>query len=189
MQPSAPDFPRFEGVDRMPMPPLEELSLDQQVAARRIATGPRGDVFGPFVPLLRSPPAMEYLQQLGAYLRFESPLPKNIFELLVLLVAREWDQGFEWTYHRPLARAAGVTEETIEAIRHGSVPPDLAAAERVAYDIVSELLAEKFVSEATYLRGIASLGARSFIDVVVTAGYYSTLAMVMNAAQTPSPRT
>ncbi|QTJ70438.1 carboxymuconolactone decarboxylase family protein (plasmid) [Rhodococcus sp. ZPP] len=171
----------------MPMPPADELSAEQQAAARRITAGPRGAVFGPFVPLLRSPQAMEHLQRLGAYLRFASPLPKKIFEMLVLLVARKWDQDFEWTYHLPLARAAGLSDESIAALSRRSTPPDLAPSEQSAYDIVVELLAHKAVSDATFDAGIELLGPQSVVDVVVTAGYYSTLAMVMNTAQTPPP--
>lgn len=183
---SLPEFPDFTELDRMPMLHSDELSNDQWAAVRRIAAGPRGDVFGPFVPLLRSPSAMEHLQQLGAYLRFESPVTNKIFEMLVLVVAIRWDQGFEWNYHLPLARAAGLSELSIEAIASRSNPPDLDSTERAAYDVVCELLTDGFVSDDTYARVTDLLGTQSFIDVVVTAGYYSTLAMVMNAARTPS---
>ncbi|MEU1981854.1 carboxymuconolactone decarboxylase family protein [Nocardia sp. NPDC019395] len=179
--------PGSDSNDRMPMPPLEELSAEQQAAAGRIATGPRGAVFGPFVPLLRSPQATEHLQQLGAYLRYESPLPRSIFEMIVLLVAREWDQDFEWTYHLPLARAAGLSDETIDALSQRLDPPDLTAAEQSAYDIVIELLTDRAVSDSTFDRGVEAFGPQAVIDVVVTAGYYTTLAMVMNMAQTPPP--
>ncbi|MBC2640893.1 MULTISPECIES: carboxymuconolactone decarboxylase family protein [unclassified Rhodococcus (in: high G+C Gram-positive bacteria)] len=182
-----PTTPGSATSDRMPMPPAEELSAEQQAAAHRVAAGPRGAVFGPFVPLLRSPQAMEHLQHLGAYLRFESPLPNKIFEMLVLLVAREWDQDFEWAYHLPLARGAGLSDEAIDALVQRSVPPDLTPAEESAYEIVLELFADKTVSDATFNRGIEMLGPQSVTDVVVTAGYYSTLAMVMNMARTPPP--
>lgn len=182
-------FPDFGARDRMPMLAADELSAEQRSAATRIAIGPRGQIFGPFVPLLRSPQAMEHLQLLGAYLRFESSLPRRIFEMLVLMIAREWNQCFEWTHHLPLARAAGLSEETITAIEQRSTLPDLTPAESAASDIVHELFTRRSVSDTTFTGAVELLGEQSVIDIVVTAGYYSTLAMVMNTAQTPPPPT
>ncbi|WP_327145421.1 carboxymuconolactone decarboxylase family protein [Nocardia sp. NBC_01327] len=174
--------------DRLPPLADHELTPQQQAAVQRISAGPRGSVFGPFVPLLRSPVAMEHLQELGAYLRFESPLPKALFEMAVLLTAHEREQEFEWNYHLPLARAAGVAETVIVAISGGTTPTGLTADESAAYRVVVESLRANRVSDATYEDAVARLGVQATIDLTVTAGYYSTLAMVMNLAQTPPPK-
>ena len=41
--------------ERLPLPANESLSDDQRKAAKALIDGPRKAVFGPFVPLLRSP--------------------------------------------------------------------------------------------------------------------------------------
>ena len=63
------------GPDRLPPLPEGSLSPAQKQAAAELATGPRGAVFGPFVPLLRSPDFLSPLQKTGEYLRFRSALP------------------------------------------------------------------------------------------------------------------
>ena len=47
--------------DRLPPLPDSELDDAQREAQARISSGPRGALFGPFVPLLRSPEAMTRL--------------------------------------------------------------------------------------------------------------------------------
>ncbi|MGK8557290.1 carboxymuconolactone decarboxylase family protein [Nocardia gipuzkoensis] len=171
--------------DRLPPLMEEELSAEQRRAVRHISSGPRGGVIGPFVPLLRSPAAMEHLQRLGAYLRFESSLPEGLFEMAVLLTARVRDQEFEWNYHAPLARQAGLSEAIVTSIARHETPSDMTAAESAVFHLVCESLHCNEVSDETYQQAVAELGIRETIDVAVTVGYYSTLAIVMNLAQTP----
>lgn len=175
------------GHDRMPPIPDADLTAAQRSAVEGLAAGPRGALFGPFVPLLRSPAAMDHLQRLGAYLRFESPLPRALFEMAVLMTARARDQEFEWVYHAPLAREAGLSTAAIEALAQGVEPADLDPLEGVAYRLVSEALQSNTIGDATYADSIAHLGEQCTIDLMVTTGYYSTLAMVMNLARTPVP--
>ncbi|WP_433678281.1 carboxymuconolactone decarboxylase family protein [Nocardia sp. CA-119907] len=172
--------------DRLPPLPDQDLSAEQRTAVQRISSGPRRGVIGPFIPLLRSPAAMEHLQGLGAYLRFESSVPRALFEMSVLLTARAHDQEFEWNYHAPLARQAGLAEAIVESIARRETPSEMSAAEAAVFYLVSESLYRNEVSEQTYRNAVDQLGIQAAIDVVVATGYYSTLAMVMNFAQTPS---
>ena len=105
--------------DRMPPIPEDKQTPQQRAAAKELASGPRGKLAGPFVPLMRSPGLLARVQKVGEYLRFESALPDRIKELAILVVARHWDQGYEWSFHLPLALKAGVTRETAEAIAAG----------------------------------------------------------------------
>lgn len=180
------DEPRTRA-DRMPLLPDSALTREQRAAVHQVSIGPRGGIFGPFVPLLRSPGAMTHLQQLGAYLRFESPLPRELFEMAILLTARFRDQEFEWTFHAPLARAAGVSEPVIDAISRGVEPTGLDARVRAAYRLIVGSLRDNEINDATYHAAVAHWGTQCVIDLVATVGYYTTLAMVMNLAQTPAP--
>ena len=55
--------------DRMPPIADADLTPDQREAANELASGPRGSVFGPVVPLLRSPELMRRVQKTGEYFR------------------------------------------------------------------------------------------------------------------------
>ena len=91
--------------DRLPPLSPDALTDAQRLAADAIVNGPRGALYGPFVPLLRSPELMECAQRMGEHLRYRSALGQRLSELVILLVAREWDQQVEWAIHAPIAVA------------------------------------------------------------------------------------
>ena len=64
------------------MPPLtdEKMSPDQKKAATELVAGPRGEVKGPFVSLIRSPEFMRRVQKVGEYIRFVCPIDKRLNE-------------------------------------------------------------------------------------------------------------
>lgn len=64
------------GAERLPLP--STLTADQQFAMDKVASGPRGELIAPFVPLLRAPELMTRLQLVGEYLRFGSGLPQHL---------------------------------------------------------------------------------------------------------------
>jgi 4-carboxymuconolactone decarboxylase len=173
--------------DRLPPLPDEELTDAQREAVARIASGPRGSLFGPFVPLLRSPEMMTRLQLVGEYIRFDSELADDLVELVILTVARHWDQEFEWGYHHPIALSKGLPESVVEAVGEGRRPADASPAVVAVWELVDELLRTRQVSDAAYEAALGAVGETGVIEAVATAGYYSTLAMTMNAARTPPP--
>jgi 4-carboxymuconolactone decarboxylase len=170
--------------DRLPLP--DALTPDQQAAMDKIAAGPRGRLIEPFVPLLRAPELMTRLQLVGEYLRFDSGLQAHLTELVILLVARRWDQDYEWGHHAPLARAAGLAEQVIAAIRDGediTGPDDV----RAVWQFVAELADRRAVTDETFDAAMRAVGDTGVVEVIATVGYYTTLAMTMNAARTPVP--
>jgi 4-carboxymuconolactone decarboxylase len=175
------------GPDRLPMPPPDQLTPAQRRAVEEISAGPRGAIMGPFVPLLRSPELMTRLQKTGEYLRFHKTLPPRLFEMCVLFVARRWNQQFEWSFHYPIALAAGLEPAIIEAIGLDRRPEGMDAATAATWDLLDELHRTKAVSDEVYARALEALGDRGVVELVAAAGYYTTLAMVMNTARTPAP--
>ncbi len=172
------------GADRLPLP--STLTASQQAAADTVAAGPRGELIAPFIPLLRAPELMTRLQLVGEYLRFGTGLPPHLTELVILIVARRWDQDYEWGHHVPLARAARLDEDVIAALRDGGSftgPDDV----RAVWRLVSELEYRRGVSDSTFDAALRAVGDAGVIEVIATVGYYTTLAMTMNAARTPVP--
>jgi 4-carboxymuconolactone decarboxylase len=172
--------------DRLPPIPQGQMTAAQKAVADELISGPRGKLVGPFVPLMRSPGLLGRVQKVGEYLRFESGLPDAIKELAILVVARLWDQRFEWSFHLPLALKAGVSRAAAEAIAEGRKPESLTSIERAAYDLLSELNSTKGVSDTVWRRAELAFGEQGVIDLIGLNGYYALLAMVMNAARTPA---
>lgn len=174
-------------LERMPAIAPEAMTAAQRAAADEITVGRRGGVVGPFIAALRSPECMRRLQHFGAYLRYDSSIPPHLREIVILLTAYRWRQDYEWVTHEPSARAAGVSPATLDAIRTGTVPASLAADEQVIFQLCGVLFDDGQVPDALYARAIGVLGEAGFIDVVAAVGYYSTLALVMNATRTALP--
>jgi 4-carboxymuconolactone decarboxylase len=173
--------------DRMPAIPAAQMSEAQQRVAAELVAGPRGAMIGPFIPLLRSPELMSRLQKVGEYLRFQNSLPPALVELIVLMTARQWTQRFEWQAHYPIAMRAGLKPETAAAIAEGRRPEEMNDAEQTVYEFCVELQQSRSVSDPTYRHAVERFGEQGVIDMTVVAGYYSTLAMVMNVARTAVP--
>lgn len=171
--------------DRLPLLPSGELTDAQRAAVDRISAGPRGGLTGPFVPLLRSPEMMTRLQLVGEYIRFDSVLDDDLVELVILSVARHWDQQFEWGYHHPIALSKGLSEEVIDCVAERRRPVTGRSEVGLVWDLVDELQRTRRVSDEVYAATVAALGEVSAVEVVGTAGYYTILAMVMNVARTP----
>lgn len=173
--------------DRMPPLTTSSLSEKQLKVARELSEGPRGGVKGPFIPLLRSPDLVELLGKLGEYLRFGSSLEARTREFVMLWIAREWTNQFEWAVHAPLAVKNGVAQETVEALAEGRRPKSMLEDEEIAYDVCDELSRTRSVCETTYRCAVGKLGEAGLLDLVAVYGYFITVCAIMNLAHTPPP--
>jgi 4-carboxymuconolactone decarboxylase len=169
------------------LPPLDPEVLDpaQTEAMRRITSGPRGALLGPFAVLLRTPELMDRLQGVGAYLRYEKLLEPRLFEMAVLMVARHLDQAFEWAHHQPIALAAGLDPDVVTAVGEGRRPETSDQQVQALWAVVDEVQRSGGISDQTFGDAVRLFGEPCLIELVVAVGYYTTLAMVMNVARTP----
>jgi 4-carboxymuconolactone decarboxylase len=173
--------------DRMPPLADAEMTPAQREAAEAFRSKRGNPVFGPFVPLLRSPELMLRLQAVGGHCRYRSAIGLRLTEFAILMVARRHGQAVEWAIHAPIAASEGVADETISALLEGRRPPAMAADEAMVFDAIMELWAHDGWSDATYEGMRARFGEAGVIDLVGTVGYYATLALVMNVARTEAP--
>ncbi|HYW57027.1 MAG TPA: carboxymuconolactone decarboxylase family protein, partial [Polaromonas sp.] len=164
----------------------EAMSDVQRQAAEALIAGPRKAVFGPFIPLLRSPELMERVGKVGEYLRFDSILEVRIRELTMCLVARHVSNQFEWLMHAPLALKAGVLQTTLDAIAVGKHPHSVAADEAAAVDLVTELLQHHGVCDASYAAALTAFGEQGVVELTTLVGYFAMVCWVMNVGRTPT---
>jgi 4-carboxymuconolactone decarboxylase len=171
----------------MPPIPAEDMSPDQVEAVEELRRVRGIELRGPWHPLLRSPEVLHRSRAIGDYLRYDSALPPELSEFLILLTAREWTQQYEWHAHRAIALEAGIAPETVTAIADGRRPESMTAEQSALYGLFTELHRNRSVSDATYADVVGALGERGVVDAVGIIGYYTLLAMVMNTANTPLP--
>ena len=174
--------------ERLPLPAREAMSEEQRAAAQALIEGPRKGVYGPFLPLLRSPQLLDRVGKVGEYLRFGSVLEPRVRELATCIAARHVGNQFEWHMHAPLAVQAGVPAEAIDLLRQGARPQPLADDEALAYDVSDELLRTHGVSEPTYARAVQRLGEQAVVELVTLVGYFVMVSWLMNVAHTPAQK-
>lgn len=172
---------------RMPRIPPERMTEAQKQAAAEIAAGPRGELRGPFIALLRSPELMSRVQKVGEYLRFGCPVERRLMEMATLMAARHWTSQYEWQSHYRHAMKAGLAPAVADAIAEGRRPGTMAEDEETVYELITESLHNRGVSDATYARAVARFGESGVVDLVAVTGYYLMLAMVLNMARVPLP--
>jgi 4-carboxymuconolactone decarboxylase len=173
--------------DRMPAMPLENMTDLQKKYAEEIIKGPRGALYGPFVPLIRSPELMDRAQRVGEYLRYKSAIGTKLSELVILITARQWTQQVEWAIHESIAIKSGIKAEVVKAIADGRYPTHMSEDEQIVYDFCTELHVNKSVADLTYERAVKRFGEQGVIDMLGINGYYTFLAMIMNGTRTAVP--
>jgi 4-carboxymuconolactone decarboxylase len=173
--------------DRLPPIPPERWTPAQRDVAEAMIAGPRKAVLAPFVPLLRSPELAGHVQNLGAYLRYRSAVGTRLTELAILVTSAHYQQPVEWAIHVPIARSAGIAADTIAAIERGERPQGLPDDDALVHDYCTQLLNGRGqVGDALWARATRRFGEPGVVDLTATCGYYALLALVMNAARTPS---
>lgn len=169
------------------MPPLAaaQMTPAQRAAADELIAGPRKAVKGPFIALLRSPELLARVGKLGEFLRFSTSLAVRASEFATLIVARAYDQQFEWFIHVPLALKAGTSQASIDALRLGQRPAQMSDEEQAVYDVTSALLRDRQLDDATYARAVQRFGEPGVVELTSLVGYFQMVSLVLNVARTP----
>lgn len=174
-------------MSRMPELRYDEMTAEQRRVHDAIAAGPRGRVGGPLRIWLHSPELADPAQRLGAYVRYDSALPAELSELAILITARLWQADLEWASHVGPARAAGIAEAVIEAIRLGAEPAFEDARSRAVYLVAQELNETRALSDQTHALAEAALGRQGLVDLIGILGYYTLVSMTLKAFDVAAP--
>ncbi len=174
------------------MPRLQELDPDnlttkQKEVFDRITAGPRGGVRGPFVPMLLNPGVCDYIQGLGAYLRFDGVLPGKLRELAILITARFWKADYEWNAHVPFAKKEGLIPAIIDAIAEGKTPDFADDDEKAVHAFITELHRDHQVGDAAFDAIKDAFGEEAALELTALAGYYTLISMVLNTFEVAAP--
>jgi 4-carboxymuconolactone decarboxylase len=172
---------------RLPDVPPAQYDADQKKAAEEFQAARKAPLSGPFHTMMYSPEVMSRARAMGDYLRFNSAIGNTLSELVILITARAWSQGYEWSAHQPIALKAGISKDIVDAIAEGRRPTAMSADEEIAYDFTMELQNNKGVSDATFAKTEKRFGKKGAVDIAGISGYYTFLAMQLNMARHPVP--
>jgi 4-carboxymuconolactone decarboxylase len=168
---------RFKPLTYEQMTPEQKKMTDIAVSQR--GTG------GSFNINVHDPDGGQWLFDMGDRVRFHMSVPDKLKELAIIITARYWGAQFEWLAHRRAAAQAGLSEDKVKAIAEGRRPAGMSADEEAVYNFITEFFKTRQVSDATFAAVKKVAGERGVVDLIVSAGYYQMVSMLMNTDRLP----
>jgi 4-carboxymuconolactone decarboxylase len=175
------------------LPPVAPADLDEEgqklLAARPNATpGP-----GPGHVGVYNPKASEGTALLGRALGVptgeKSRLGPRMYQLVVLITAREIDQQFEWSAHEPAGLRAGLEQSVIDVVKYDRDVKGLAEKDATVIQFLRTLMRDHKVSSELWAKQIQQFGRQNTIEIMQLMGDYFLAGTMMNAADQHLPPT
>ncbi|WP_312540135.1 carboxymuconolactone decarboxylase family protein [Achromobacter mucicolens] len=174
-------------MSRIPLPTPDTMTDDQKRVYEKIVSGPRGRLVGPLRAALHSPELAERWQALGALLRFGTSLAPRVSELAIVVTARRWNSQIEWHIHAQAARAAGISDAALDAIRARETPVFDNPDDAVVYEFARQIQETGQVEPDLYAQAVARWDAVGVVELTAVIGYYTMVSMTLNAHDIPMP--
>ena len=169
-----------------PLPFNPKQFNEEQISVyETILNGPRGEVVGPLKVWLKSPSLAMKAQDLGKFARYETSLSPIMSELAILVTARIWSSGFEWSHHAPIALATGLEQHVVDALSFAKIPAFNDEKLKLIFQFCVELHRDHKVSDTTYSKAYETLGETTVIELVAICGYYGFISMTINSFAVP----
>jgi 4-carboxymuconolactone decarboxylase len=175
------------------LPPLTRDDMKDEDDKRiydMLAGGPGKTVgaTGPAAISLYSPKVAESIQMLNQYLRFHGILKARDFEVAILVVAREFDQQYEWSGHEMGARAAKVPQPLIDAIKYNKSEVGVySERDALLVKFASQLLHQHKLDSDVYARAVETFGKQGTLELATIIGDYAMAAIMLNATDQHLP--
>ena len=166
--------------------PPEKLTPEQTEVFNRLVAG-RGRILGPYKIWIHSPKVADGMEHIGTYLNKKGSLSVREVEIGILVIAQHWDANYVRTAHIKAGKAAGLTEETIDAILAGRDPKLSDPHERTVHRFAAALVAGAKLSDAEFADIEKVLGRAGIAEVLVLLGYYTSVALGMKVHEVPIP--
>jgi 4-carboxymuconolactone decarboxylase len=177
-----------QAADRLPVIPVEQYSAEQKQAVTQYEAVRKAAIFGPFEVMLYSPAMMTNAREVGDYMKAGSAIPRNLAELAILYIAKDWNQDYVWYQHVPLALKAGLTQSHVDALGYAQKPTNMNDDEDAVYAFVNELVRNHQVADQTFDRINRRFGSKGVVDLTSLTAFYVDLSMQLNVAKFKLPQ-
>lgn len=128
--------------------------------------------------------AFRPLMRTGAALLAAAQLDDRLRELAIIHVAGLSGAEYEWIQHVAIGKAVGVTDEQVAALERGDIGATcFDDTDRLVLAFTTEVVRDVSPSDATFTRAAETLSPREIVELVLTIGFYMTLARLMETAQ------
>ncbi len=165
------------------LPPVTPQDLDAEgqrlLAARdNFKPGPGPTHITVYSPRERS---------LGIPTGTDSPVGPRMFQLAVLITAREIDQQYEWSSHEPAGRRQGLEQSVIDVVKYDRDVAGLADKDATVITFGRALLREHRVSSELWAKMVGYFGRQHTVDIMSIMGDYFRVGMMLNAVDQHLP--
>jgi hypothetical protein len=163
--------------------PVTPADLDDE--ARRLFNERENFTHGPgpthitvYIPRERS---------LGVPTGENSPVGPRLFQLAVLIVAREIDQQYEWSAHEPAGLRQGLEPSVIDVVKYDRPVTGLAEKDATLIAFGRSLLRENQISSELWADMVRLFGRQNTIDLLGIMGDYLRVGIMLNAVNQQQP--
>ena len=137
-----------------------------------------------FRALGNSPGALETVAGVGKHVRYQTEIDDQLRELLILTVAQEINNSYEWTHHYLIAKRIGVDEEILLQIGTSDLEERLGLRGDVLR-FVRLVANNQAVDDKTIMSVSKQFGEKGLVDVTLLASYYVMLGLCLNVWHVP----
>lgn len=157
----------------------DQLTPEQSEALQPVRNGTMG-VLNIFRTLAHAPKALLRFNEWGGYvLSRRNDLPAREREIVILRVGYLCKSGYEFTQHTRIGLQSGLTDDEIERIKRGA-DAGWSAADAALIRASDELVADHFITDATWAELGKHFSDKQRMDVVFTVGQYTQVSMILN---------
>jgi AhpD family alkylhydroperoxidase len=130
--------------------------------------------------LANAPTLLRAYSVLARSLRHDAVTDRRLRELVILRTAQLTSSPYEWAHHVPMATAAGVSDEQIEALRAWEASSVFDERERAVLR-GAEAVHALAVDDETYEELERTLGETGALEIVLTAAFYQSVSRLIQA--------
>lgn len=163
------------------LPPVKRSDLDaegQRIYDLVAGKNRKAPLRGPGGVSLHSPKAAEPIHMLNQYLR-TSVVGPRIFELCVLVAAREVGSQYEWTSHEPAALKAGVDQSIIDVVKYDREVAGLSEKDATVIRVGRALFRDHRVTPELYAKSVELFGRQGALELSIIMGDYAMAAVML----------
>ena len=165
---------------------------EQRVLWDELTLGPRGFYTGGpeakrlpdlYNAWLNFPPLGEGMLRLGDSLRACTELNGRLREIIVLTTSAMLGAQVEFDFHIPFARNEGISEDVIDAINNGEVPPFADPVDKAVYEANIQLVRTARLTSETRDTLLDAIGHRGLTQLLAAVMLYVVTAWTTNIAR------
>jgi alkylhydroperoxidase family enzyme len=176
------DDAHWRGLDRPRLPPADPAQLNPLLRgflaiAGRVTGGPPPHIFS---TLARHPALFVSWLVFAGRLMPRGRLPRQETELVILRVAWNCANRYEWNHHERIGRRVGLTEAEIDRIPSGPDADGWSERRRAMLAAADEIHADGRVSDATWEALRDLLDDRELIELTMLVGHYEMVAATIS---------